>query len=157
MTIILFSLAGFADAECVIGDLHEEMAILKAESGTVFAVSWYSWQLLRSLARPLVWRALLTAIMVIPPALGLQLLWMRLFDWLCARPLEGMLQVNLFCVLAGAMLSVRSLRALAGGALGAGIIFGIWIGTSAFPHIVAGLLAAPVGVVATQIRKEIIK
>jgi hypothetical protein len=157
MTSFLFSLAGFADAECITGDLHEELAVRKVEYGTVGAASWYIWQLLRSLAGPLAWRALLAAVMVMPPAIGLQLLWISVFDWLCVRPQEGMLGVNLACVLAGAMLSVRSLRVLAGGALGAGIVFAIWVGPSAFPYIVAGLLATPVGVGAAQMRKEIIE
>jgi hypothetical protein len=151
MTDTLLSLAGVADAECLAGDLHEEFAIVKAECGSLSAGKWYVWQLARSVARPLTYRTLIVFMTVTPPALGLQWLWKSIFDHLCATPSDGMLQVNVLCLLAGAMLTIRLFRAFAGSLLCAGVAFGLWIGPSAYPHIVAAMLAAPVGVMAAQI------
>ena len=155
MTDALFSLAGIADAECLAGDLHEEFAIRTAERGVASAAKWFAWQMLRCLAWPLAYRASRALLTLAPAALAMAWLWKRLFDHMCARPADGLLQVNILCLIAGAMLTVRSLRVFTGCLLCAGIALGLWLGPSAYPQIVAGLLAVPAGVIATEIRKAI--
>jgi hypothetical protein len=150
----LLRLAGDAGAEYIAGDLQEEFVLARAEMGSAAAARWYAWQFVRSLARPLGRRMLGAALVLALPLAAFDRLWALVFAQLCQAPASGLLAVNGVCLCAGALWVTRS-RRVVGCLLGAGLATGLAIGPDAFPHIIAGLLAVPAGVLAAVVRKAI--
>jgi hypothetical protein len=155
MMVALLSLLGVSDAEFIVGDLHEELALLRQESDGAKAASWYAWQVSRLLARTLAERAVAIVTLAVPPLILLEWLWNALFDHMCLIPAPGLLKVNAFCLLAGAILVLPSGRILGLGFICAGLALALSIGPEAYPHLIAGLVAIPAGVFAAKIRKEV--
>jgi hypothetical protein len=154
MTPIL-SWLGVSHAECIFGDLAEERALRRQETTRIAAAGWYAWQLSRLLARSLATRLTATAIVVAPPLLLLQALWTALFGYFCLSPAPGLLQVNTVFVLAGSMLVLPSRRIPVLTFVGAGLALALFLGPSVYPLLIAGAVAVPIGLLATQLRKAI--
>ena len=155
MTAALLSFLGVSQAEYIVGDLHEELALIRQQSGDSKAARWYAWQVSRLLARTLAERAAVLATLLAPPLILLQWFWSALFGRLCLDPAPGLFQVNAICLLAGAMLVAPSCRRTGLGLIGAGLALALWIGPAAYPQLIAGFLAGPAGVLAAQLRKRI--
>ncbi len=150
---VLFLLAGHADAECVAGDLREEFSLRRREVGVAHAWWWYASQLARSVGWRLLKGAASTAVLLAPSAVAMFWLWSFLFDWLCVEPVPGFYPGNVASLLIGAMLSRQRLRGFALCALGVLGCAAVLEGSRAFPHLIAGVMALPAGMVLAQSRK----
>ena len=153
MMTALLSILGVSQAECIVGDLHEELALVRQESRCAIGARWYVWQVSRLIARTLAERAAAIVMVVAPPLILVQWLWNVIFSFLCVHPAPGLLQVNAFCLLAGAMLVLPRFRIAGWGFICSGIALALSMGPAAYPYLLAGLLAIPAGVLAAQIRK----
>jgi hypothetical protein len=151
----ILSFLGVGHAECIVGDLDEERALRRQETTRTAAARWYAWQISRLLARGVTSRLTATAIVVVPPSLLLQALWTALFGCFCFNPAPGLLQVNTVFVLAGSMLALPSRRVPVLAFVSAGIALALFLGPSAYPLLIAGIVAVPTGILATQLRKAI--